>query len=211
MVNAAAAEVWGLELEAVWQPEVLEGLIIGLNYTYLDATFVDFTDRTRSTIRAAYAGQCTEVLVPVINAEGQQENIPFCELDLSGYQLERTPEHAFVGNIQYTAPFMDTDFDWFVESNASYQDKRFLDADNAVFFDDYWLVDVRGGFTGETFEFLLYVDNLFENKIIQTGGSGPDFGQQVTELGFTAGLGASHFFGLLPDPRTFGARVTMRF
>jgi hypothetical protein len=46
---------------------------------------------------------------------------------------------------------------------------------------------------------------------LQTGGSGPDFGKQVTELGFTAGLGVSHQFGTLPDPRTFGARIMMRF
>jgi len=135
----------------------------------------------------------------------------FCALDLSGNQLERTPENAFLTNLQYTAPFMDTDFDWFIEGNAVYQDRRFLDQDNAQQVDDYWVVDTRAGFMGETFEFLVYIDNLFDDDTIRTGAAGPDFAKQVTELGFTAGLGTTQFFGVLPAPRTFGARLTMRF
>ncbi|MGI9343233.1 MAG: TonB-dependent receptor [Gammaproteobacteria bacterium] len=215
VVNAAGAEVWGLELEAAWQPEFLEGLVLSANYTFLDATYSDFVDRTRSVVRSAYAGQC-----PIIGFDESGNQIDpalanparrFCALNLTGNKLERTPENAFVGNIQYTAPFMNSAVDWFVEGTANFQDERFLDADNAVKFDDYWLFDARVGLTGETFEFLLYVDNVFDDRTIQTGGSGPDFGEQVTELGFTAGLGNTHFFGLLPTPRTFGARLTMRF
>ena len=215
IINASGAEIWGVELEATWQPAALEGLILSLNYTYLDATFSDFRDRTRSAVRAAYAGNCTLVGVDTNDNDVPPLTVPatqrFCELNLTGNKLERTPENALVGNVQYTAPFMSTDFDWFVEGTATFEDERFLDADNAVFWNEYWRVDTRLGFAGESFELLVYVNNLFNNLTIQTGGSGPDFGQQVTELGFTAGLGTSHFFGLLPNPRTFGARVTMRF
>jgi len=215
VVNAAGAQVWGVELEATWQPKFVEGLVLNASYTWLDATYTDFTDFTRSVVRGAYAGQCDLVgfdtsnnLVP---AEGVPPTQRFCALNLSGNRLERTPENAFVGAVQYTAPFMNTAFDWFAEGTATFQGRRFLDADNAVFFNEYWLFDTRLGFTGDSFEFLLFVNNMLDDATIQTGGSGPDFGQQVTQLGFTAGLGTSHFFGLLPAPRTFGARVTMRF
>ena len=57
----------------------------------------------------------------------------------------------------------------------------------------------------------MYVDNLFDDDTLRTGGTGPDFARQVTELGFTAGLGTTQFFGVLPPPRTVGARLTMRF
>ena len=73
------------------------------------------------------------------------------------------------------------------------------------------LVDVRAGFTGDRFEVLVYVDNLFEDDTIRTGGFGPDFGKQVTELGFTAGLGQSLFYGVLPPRRQVGVRITARF
>jgi outer membrane receptor protein involved in Fe transport len=217
VVNAASAEVWGLELEAIWQADFLPGLLLSASYTYLDPVYNEFEDVTRSFVRAANTGQCPLIS---LDDEGNRTNqdpltVPpfqrYCALDLSGKQLERTPKNAFNANLQYTAPFMDTFFDWFVELNSVYQDRRFLDQDNAQQLDEYWLVDTRGGLTGETFEFLVYVDNLFDDDTIRTGGAGPDFARQVTELGFSAGLGTTQFFGVLPTPRTFGVRLTMRF
>jgi len=214
IVNAAAAEVWGLELELVWQPSFADGLIMSGSYTYLDPTFVDFIDDTRSLIRSAMHGSCDLVYV---DNETEKDVPPGtggtakCRLDLSGNNLERVPENAFIGNLQYTHQFMDSSFDYFLEATATYEDERFLGADNFISFDDYWLVDARGGLSGEKWELLLYVRNLFDDDTIKTGGTGPDFGQQVGEIGFTAGLGVSHSFGLLPQPRIFGAKVTMRF
>ncbi len=215
VINAAAAEVWGLELEAIWQADFLPGLLLSASYTRLDSEYTDFTDLTRSFFRAANTGQCPLVgrtedgdIVPPLSVPDFQR---FCALDLTGNPLERTPENAFLANAQYTAPFMDTYFDWFVEANVLYQDKRFLDQDAAQRLDEYWQVDARAGLTGERFEFLVYVDNLFEDLTIRTGGAGPDFAKQNTELNFTAGLGVTQFFGVLPNPRQFGARLTMRF
>lgn len=211
VINIGGAEVWGLELEAIWQPEFLEGLVLSANYTYLDATFTDFKDTTRSMVRAAQAGECN-----IVTKDGQpwqsvEPAFRFCEIDLTGNRLERTPENAFVGNFQYTAQFMESDFDWFWEGTVTFEDERFLNADNANAVDSYWLADTRIGLTGEKFEFLVYINNLLDDDTIQTGGTGPDFAEQVTELGFTSGFGASQSFALLPDPRTFGARLTMRF
>jgi hypothetical protein len=190
-------------------------LTLSAGYTYLDATYSDFLDTTRSVPRAAYNDQCELVgfdssgnRVPPLSVPTGQR---FCNIDLKGQQLERTPQNAFIANVQYTAPFMATDFSWFAEANAAYQDRRYLDPDNVAFLDEFWLVDTRAGFTGDSFEFLVYVDNLFDDDTIRTGGSGPDFGKQVTELGFSTGLGQSHFFGVLPPPRQVGARITMRF
>jgi iron complex outermembrane receptor protein len=219
VTNAAAAEVWGTEVEAIWQPDFLVGLLLSASYTYLDAKYSDFTDLTRNFVRAAGLGQCPlvgldqddNVVAPNPDYQTGDEVTNYCALDLSGNQLERTPTNSFAANAQYTAPFMDTAFDWFVEANAVFEDRRFIDQDNVQFFDDYWLVDARAGFTGEKFEFLVYVDNLFEDDTLRTGGNGPDFAQQVTELGFTAGLGLVQYFGVLPNPRQVGARLTLRF
>ena len=213
VVNASAAEVWGFELDITWLPEFVEGLTISLAYTRLDAEFVDFKDRTRSLARSAIAGNCTLVYVGADDAlvPPGTGGTPFCQIDLNGKKLERTPENAFVSQVQIARPFFRRDFDWFAEVNTSYEDERFLDADNLIKFDDYWLVDARAGIEGESWEFLVYVDNLLDDETIRTGGSGPDFARQVTELGFTGGFGVSHYFGVLPEKRRFGARVTYRF
>ncbi len=134
-----------------------------------------------------------------------------CAYQFDGNKLERTPENAIVLQGNYTRQFGRQDFDWFVEANASWQDERFDGEENFVTFEDYWLVDLRLGPSAENWEAIAYVDNVFDDDTIITGGNGPDFGQQVTETGFLAGFGICHGFVTLPDPRTVGIRANYRF
>ena len=194
-------------------------MLLNASYTYLDAEYTDFVDDTRALIRAAKAGNCTVVYIdenddivpPTVPENELLAAETFCRDDLSGHQLEGSPEHSFVGNLQLTRPFMDQGFDWFLELTAVYQDERFFTQDNFFTLDEFWLVDARVGLTSENWEFQVYVDNLFDDDTIQTSARGPDFGDQVTKLGFTAGLGVTNWFGALPDPQIFGARLTVRF
>jgi len=202
VVNASAAEVWGLELELIWQPEMIDGLLLSAAYTHLDTEYVDFIDDTALLYRPAATGSCEVVL------KGEDY---FCRMDLSGHSLERTPDNSFVGVMNVQRPFMDNPFDWFMELNASFQDERFVDADNFVKWDNFWLVDIRIGLASEKWTAMLYVDNALDDDTMKSGGSGPEFAQGVQELGFTAGLGVQQYFGPLPNPRTLGARLTMRF
>ena len=57
----------------------------------------------------------------------------------------------------------------------------------------------------------MFVDNVFADDTIKTGGSGPDFGPQVRELGFLAGFGVGHYFATAPDPRVIGVRASYQF
>jgi outer membrane receptor protein involved in Fe transport len=239
IANASAAEVWGLELESTWQPEFLEGLVISGAYTYLDAQYKDFVDETSTYNRAAEVGGCPVVwkdgnnqtvatgvadpnlsstLHPVADrtydvTTGDLNTIfaPKCALDLSGNQLERAPKHAFVGNFSLTRPFMSSDFDWFTQVNAIYQGKRFQNADNFVRYEPYWLFDLRLGLIADNVEMLLYVDNVFDDDTLKTGGWGPDVGPSVRGRGFPAGLIQLHYFGAMPDPRQVGIRLAYRF
>lgn len=212
VLNASAAEVWGLELDATWQPDFVDGLTLAAGYTWLDAKFTKFLLESASLVRAAINGQCNVVVRQVFdagdNAYFQDET---CAFDLSGNKLERTPEHSVVLQANLTRPFGQQNFDWFVETNASWQSERFLDEDNSVIFEPYWMVDLRLGLTADNWEVIAYVKNLLDDDTIITGGSGPDFSQQVVETGFTAGFGVSHFFGTLPMPRTAGIRMSYRF
>lgn len=202
VLNASAAEVWGLELELLYQPEMIGGLLLSAAYTYLDTSYQEFFDDTALLYRPAATGSCDVV---------KKGEAYFCRMDLSGNSLERTPDNSFVGTINLQRPFMKQSFDWFTELNASYQDERFVDADNFVKFDDFWLLDFRLGLAGEKWDVVAYLDNVLDDNTLKSGGSGPDFALQNQELGFTAGLGVQQYFGLLPEPRRFGVRMTLRF
>jgi len=199
VINASSAEVWGLELEAIWQPNFLDGLVLSGGYTFLDTQYTDFVDETTTFIRAGAVGACDvvwkdgeetiatgtadpnldPVLYPVADrtfdpVSGDLNTIyaPKCALDLSGNQLERAPENAFVGNVSLTRPFMSSGLDWFTSVNAIYQDERMRNPDNFIKWDDYWLFDFQLGLASENIEVLLYVDNVFDDDTLKSGGSG---------------------------------------
>jgi len=228
--NASGAEVWGVELDFTWQPPI-EGLTLSAGYTWLDAEYTDFVDETRSLQRATAQQSCP--LVYKVSDE-TSESIPipdqatataleaslgadfddsqyFCQLDFAGARLERTPEHSFVASFNYTQPLSNTNFEWFVEGNTNYQSDRFVDFDNAVTLEDYWNTDLRVGVQSDRIDLLVYVENVFDDDTIKTGGVGPEFADQVRDFGFTAGLGVNHWFVTLPDPRTVGIRGKLRF
>jgi outer membrane receptor protein involved in Fe transport len=216
VTNASSAEVWGLELDLVWQPEVIDGLTLGASYTWLDATYQEFLDDTTVLPRAAASG-CSQIVYK--GGQGPDKDdltdpangAPTCRIDQGGKQLERTPEHSFVGTVNYERPSPIDDTDWFIGLNAAYQDKRYIDVDNFTYFDEFWLLNLQLGLIGEKWEVVGYVDNLLDDDTVKTGGSGPDFGEQVSELGFVAGLGVLFNFAPLPDPRVIGVRLTRRF
>lgn len=216
VTNASAAEIWGFELDLVWQPEIINGLTLGAAYTYLDASYVDYLDDTTILVRAAASG-CSQIVYKGGLGDNPEDlsdpanGSPTCRIDQSGKQLERTPEHAFVGTVTVQRPLLDDGVDWILGLNAAYQSERFLDPDNFIRWDSHWLLNLQLGLSGEDWELVSYVDNLLDDDTIKTGGSGPDFGKQVSDLGFVAGLGVLFNFGPLPDPRLFGIRYTMRF
>jgi hypothetical protein len=152
-------------------------------------------------------GQCNVVdLAP----PGADEDL-FCEIDLSGNQLERQARNAFSGNFSYVRPLPGSMTEWFLEGDASYTSKRYIDADNFNYFDSFWLANFRLGLQTDEWDVVLFVDNAFDDDTFRTGGPGPDFGLQNTRLGFIGGLGLNGYFGIMPDPRSVGVRTNFRF
>lgn len=217
VVNASSAEVWGAEFELAWQPDLLEGLTLTAAYTWLDAEYKDFIQQTRSITRIVAANACDAVPVtttvkdPSNPANDSVTVVPYCKLDYNGHKLERTPENALLLTAQMQRQLLGSPYDWLAEISANFQDDRFLDDDNFTKFESYWMVNARVGITSDRAEILLYADNLFDDDTLKSGGSGPDFGEQVSTLGFTAGLGVSYYFGTLPQPRVIGMRLNYRF
>lgn len=206
ITNAGAASVWGVELEANWQTP-WEGLSLMLSYTWLETEYDSFLDPTSSARRIAIAGDCA--------LDTTDPNEPVCILDISGNQLERTPENALTASVNFVKPLPMSSFEWFTDLDIRFEDERFIDADNFTKFDDYWQADFRLGVSNNQWNIMLYVENLFDDDTLRTGGSGPDFGANVEHVfapggpGFGA-LGVSHYFGPMTDPRTAGVRISFQ-
>lgn len=209
--NAGEAEVWGVELSAQWQ--VNERWLLTAQYTWLDAEYTSFRYESGSANEVARSqamgnGGCLAIVPSTTpNTDDIRDQ---CILDATGNMIEDIPEHAFVGAVQYTAPLAATGMDWFAEFNAIFTDERWIDEQNVMWLDSYWLFDFRLGLMADNWDVLLYVDNLTDDD---TSKGGLDVGSQIETArqghwppGPTAGMIIN-----LPDPRIYGLRATYRF
>ena len=159
-VNASKATVYGLELDVAWQ--ATEALQLTGSYTYLDTEYDDFTSLTKGAGSIADAGNCTIVDDPTLTATSD-----FCQIDLSGNEMEFAPKHALVGGYSWRQPLVG-DTDWLFEGDLIYQDERYQDAVNTVELDSYTTVDFRLGLASKQWDIIAYVDNAFEDDTIKS-------------------------------------------
>ncbi|MDJ0929258.1 MAG: TonB-dependent receptor [Gammaproteobacteria bacterium] len=199
-VNASAAEVSGIELDAAWQ--ATDHLNLYMSYTYLDTEYKDFKTNQSGISRIVDAGNCTVVTVG---------GSTLCELDLSGRELEYAPENSLIAGLSYRRPLVG-DTDWFFETDFIFQDERWQDNANTVRIDSYEIVDFRFGFANDQWEVLAYMNNAFEDDTVQStlnntdnANLGFDFGPPFTLLLLTNQI------PIKPDERSYGVRIAYNF
>lgn len=205
-VNAASAEVYGLELEL--SAQATDYLYLSASYTWLDTEYDEFRVVDSGSGNIAKAGNCTVVTV------GTSPR-PRCEIDLSGNELEYAADHTLVGFVEYRRPLRG-ELDWFIDANARYQDERWQRFYNTVKFDSYTNVDLRLGVANERFEIAAFVNNLFDDDTIKTAINNVRAnGLQIvanppSPFGVTNVL-PPNVMVLLPDERLIGVRARFSF
>ena len=107
--------------------------------------------------------------------DGPQEKLLKIERELEGTGVRSIPHNFGNGRYGTRAGVV---FGTASKTFVTFEDERFLNADNANAVDSYWLADTRIGLTGEKFEFLVYINNLLDDDTIQTGGTGPAGGRE---------------------------------
>ena len=55
----------------------------------------------------------------------------------------------------------------FIAANGRFQSARFINASNSASVTDYWISDLRLGVTTDRWDVVFYVDNVFDNEIVQ--------------------------------------------
>jgi len=210
IVNAGEAEIWGVEVEALWA--ATDNLTLQASYTWLDAEYTSFEQDTNSTTTIARNiaggnGGCQAVVDPLPTNNTADA---LCTLSFNGSPIEDIPEHAFVGSAEYRAPLNNTDMEWFVGGTAFFVSDRPVDETAIKYLDSYWTTDLRAGLAAEKWDLLFYVENVFDDDTVK---SAVDVGSQVTttENGYFPPGPQDGIIASLPDPRIFGVRGRIRF
>ena len=185
--NAASASISGVEVEWLWIPTNVEGLEIGGNFAYLDASFDEYTPSTLDACPAAGAAPDA-----IVNGN------PGCNPDFSGNDLRQSPPITASAYIRYEIP---TDMGNFsAKLSGRYQDKAYYDPDNnpITITPSYDVWDARLGWeTNEgSWDVSLWAKN-FNNE------------EYFTQVYSTSG--GTRAYQNPGDPRTYGITATRRF
>ena len=202
LLNAGKAEVKGLELDTQWAPT--DHWSFGLNYSYLDTKFTDFPFSSTSATDAVRVGSCERRFDTLQNAK-------LCFFNLKGKELERAPKSSLVGLARWQTPIgAGQGMKLFIEGDVQVQSKRFLDYYNTVILRGYTEGSVRIGVNAPKWDFMVYADNVGNDKTVQTGNSNP--GDVAQSLLDPTNFSPANTAGVrLPDPRIVGVRFGYRF
>ena len=213
--NASGAEIHGLELDASWL--ITDNWRLSGGYTWLNGEFTDYKVLTTSSADPARIGNCN-----LVEAGGRM----VCEVDRTGFDLERTPDHAWQFTLSYQGPSrIRQGWDTFASFSALYQSERFMEDFNRKILKAYWRANLNFGLATDEWEFAVYVKNVFDDDTITWAGGGPGMPVSDWRLGvaMTTRPGpptidfvpspriASTVYGYLPDPRQIGVRLNWRF
>ncbi len=180
VVNAASAEVKGIELDLLYLAS--DNLSLSLSYTHLNNEYKDFKRLTAGAANLASAGNCRIVT----DSSGKNT----CEIDLSGNPLENAPENAFVLGASYNWETADGR-SWVIEADVVYQDDRYVDHFKRVMLDSYYKVDLRAGWVSNDFEVIAYVENAFDDVSTRSAFGFTDFNQMIYVLGIPTFCGVA--------------------
>lgn len=217
--NIDGSEVLGFETDVSFQ--ATDNLLLSGSYTFLESEYTDYTILTRSAndiarIQLGNGQGC-------IALDQFDDGTTGCVASFNGNELERAPKHAFSLDATYTNSLFDTGYEWFGTVNFRYQDSRWLEAFNIVELPEYMRTNVSLGITADTWDLQFYVNNVFDDDTVITGGANPGIPTASFGFGFESfnglvppGINAgpklpSDAYANLPDPRLVGARINFRF
>jgi len=146
--NAAGSEIYGLEVDALWQ--ATDNLRLGANFAYLDATYSDFDD-----------GPCTAI---------QLDANPNCSIEqgnpLSGEPTLYASDYSASFFWDYIRP-VGNSMEFFLGGEINYRDAFNSAGDNDPIdvIDAYTKTNLRLGIRSGDWEIMAYGRNIFDEEV----------------------------------------------
>lgn len=202
IVNAGQVRVYGAEVDVDWQ--AVDWLRLGVNYAYTHSTFASFV---QGPPPGSSPGAFADCGVPGGQSSSEQfraESGNICG-DFSGNDVGRSPRHALFLTAEARKKFNNDGDSVFLALNGLARSSRFVDESNLARLPGYWRVGARAGVEWKRITVTAYVDNLLDDRTIETA-------QRTVDPGRSEGFApARGILAYLPNPRTLGIRIGSRF
>lgn len=196
ILNAASAEIWGVETDVQWL--VGENLLIDANVSYIDATWDEFDDA--ECLRPQYQ---REVCDPVTRTQ-----------DLSGKDLNYNSPWTANLNATWSSSF-GNGIGWWVRGEVAYKDEVYFfpDLDPDLTADDYTLVNASIGIRSadDTWEIMLWGKNIFDEEYLRNGSRNRDAGSADFASAVGGPLPVEGYRVTAGDEASYGVSLKYRF
>jgi outer membrane receptor protein involved in Fe transport len=226
ITNAGGAEAQGMELTAQWRATPYLTLGAGVTH-FFKYEFTDYVTLTSGAAEVARVGNCVPVIT--LNAAGTGAAAT-CRVSRTGNKMEDVAATAFAVNAGWRQPVGGSGWTFTADVDGKYEGKRFIEDDNTIWLDPYFLAGLRLGLESQHLSVQLFVDNLTDDRKVRSAGTGPGTVFAHFRTGITTGAPApitaptslalrsvfapqipTTVFANMPDPRTVGLRVSYKF
>jgi len=188
--NLGDVKVYGIEIEGTFR--VADPLKLNYGLSYNKARYKSGT----YSQRFGASGNCDGTVCAYTTVPG----IPYPVLDISGNQLERTPQFDALFGATYERE-LGNGWDYFLRGDVTYQTKQFADEANLAFVPSRTIVNASTGVTVGPVNAQLWVKNLFDKKYVSSA---------LFLIG-TGGAGSSSYVPILGERRTMGLTVSVTY
>ncbi|MEM1156199.1 MAG: TonB-dependent receptor [Pseudomonadota bacterium] len=171
-VNAATAEVSGIEVDVTYAPAAIEGLTLFAAVNYNQGEFKDFQNAP------CYGGQTIDLGCDRNFEQGANQGFGgFTAQDLSGEDLSRSPEWTGSLGFDYERPIDDSELLLGISAATAYNDDMYMDVtyNPRTLLDSYWKTNVslRLSTVERNWELALIANNITDEVTASTCFSGP--------------------------------------
>lgn len=154
--NRAAAETWGVEIEADYTVNDNLNVYGGIGYAH-----AEYGDNVYDP---TYASRCDGIVCVAVADPADSTRTA---VDISGNRLERTPQLTVNAGFGWDAPLTEN-VDYFLRGNLSYQDKQYSNSVNLTAISDRTILDASVGVVYDALTVTLSADNLLDEKYVSS-------------------------------------------
>lgn len=146
VLGDAVTDLWGLELEALFQPT--DSLTLRGSFNWAATEIQRFS-----------CDLCVRVLGTA---------------DVSGNSLPRFPEYSGSLSATYVGD-INAQWNWFARGDAIYTGRSYAEVINLAEIPDFWVLNLRGGVESDQWRVEAFVTNVLDDKHYRTGARNADF------------------------------------
>lgn len=160
ITNNGEADIWGVELQASYYPERIDGLGFEVSFSYNDSKLGD-------TVTQSDQGILDDIFddgfqnCSIGDADPRPNRCKSVATSVGGNRLPRSSKYQFVAGVGYERP-ISAQYDWFASADYSYNSPQFVSAVNVAEYGEASLLNLSTGIKSDRVRLSVWGKNILD-------------------------------------------------